>query len=178
MSSLRTASFPPVVVRGGQAEYLPSIQHFLLADSTATGGALSTHRVRLDPGADGAVPHRHDGSAELFFVIDGALDVLAGEHVVSASRGDLLVVPPGLAHAFAARPGSAADALIVITPGIERFDYFRHVARVRDGREPRQTLLELQNRFDTHYLASAAWDRARSRTSTSTSTSTGGHSGH
>jgi uncharacterized cupin superfamily protein len=75
------------------------------------------------------VPHRHDHSAELFYILDGAFDLLAGEDVVVARSGDLLVVPPGMAHAFAAHRGSAAEALVIATPGIERFDYFRHVVR-------------------------------------------------
>ena len=72
-----------MVVRADEAEYLPSIGHILLADSSATHGALSSHRVQLGRGADGAVPHQHRGAAELFFVLDGALDVLAGEEVLS-----------------------------------------------------------------------------------------------
>lgn len=150
-------SYPPVVVRADEAEHLTAIGHVLLADSGATGGALSTHRVRLTRGSPGAVPHRHDASSELFFVIDGALDVLVGERVVRAGAGDLLVVPPGLAHAFAASPDSAADALILITPGVERFDYLRQVARIRQGLADRDTLLTEQDRFDTHFLDSDAW---------------------
>ena len=45
--------------------------------------------------------------------------------------------------------------------GIERFDYFRHVVRRRDGSEPPEVLLGLQDRFDTHFLDSPAWQRAR-----------------
>ena len=78
-------------------------------------------------------------------------------------RGDLLVVPPGLAQAFAARPDSTADALTVITPGVERFDYFRDVVQVREGRLPRQALLDQQDRVDTYFLDSAAWASARAR---------------
>jgi mannose-6-phosphate isomerase-like protein (cupin superfamily) len=44
----------------------------LLADGGATGGALSTQRVTLEQGADGARPHRHDRSAELFYILEGA----------------------------------------------------------------------------------------------------------
>jgi hypothetical protein len=57
-------------------------------------------------------------------------------------------------------PGLGREALIVITPGIERFDYFRHVARIRGGTERRGTLLVL-HRFDTHFVDSAAWHGAR-----------------
>jgi len=163
MSSTPASPYPPVLVRAGQAEHLDLIGHVLLADSSATAGALSSHRVALGRGADGAVPHRHDHSSELFYILDGAFDLLAGDSIVIARTGDLLVVPPGAAHAFAAHHDSAAEALIVATPGIERFDYFRHVVRRRDGSEPPEVLLGLQDRFDTHFLDSPAWQRARGR---------------
>ena len=116
-----------MLVRAGEAERLESIGHFLLADSSATHGALSSHRIALGPGAAGAVPHRHDKSSELFFILDGKLDVLLATTSSPWVQGDLLVVPPGLAHAFGAHAGSGAEALIIIAPGVERFDYFRHV---------------------------------------------------
>ncbi|HUK69304.1 MAG TPA: cupin domain-containing protein [Streptosporangiaceae bacterium] len=156
-----TNLYRPVVVRADEAEHLESIGHMLIADSSATGGALSAHRVALGRGADGAVPHRHDNSSELFFMLDGALDVLVGDGVVTAGKGDLLVVPPGLPHAFGAHRDSTAEALIVITPGVKRFDYFRHVARVREGTEPKEVLLGLQDRFDTHFVSSAVWHETR-----------------
>lgn len=87
----------PVLVRAGEAERLDSIGHVLLADSSTTHGALGSHRVALARGADGAVPHRHDKASELFFVLSGELDVLAGDDVITTAAGDLLVVPPGLA---------------------------------------------------------------------------------
>jgi mannose-6-phosphate isomerase-like protein (cupin superfamily) len=136
----------------------------LLADASATGGALSAQRVTLSDGADGATPHRHTGSAELFYVLDGAAQLLSGDEIVTASAGDLVVVPPGVAHAFAAVPGSDADLLIVVTPGIERFEYFRHLARVATGEEPPESLLEVQDRYDNHFLASETWtNRAEKR---------------
>jgi quercetin dioxygenase-like cupin family protein len=88
--------------------------------------------------------------------------VLVEDNVVTARIGDLLVVPPGAAHAFAAHHDSTAEALIIAAPGIERFDYFRHVVRRRDGSEPPEVLLGMQDRFDTHFLDSPAWQRARS----------------
>ncbi len=83
MSSILT--HPPVLIRAEEAERLDSIGHVLLADSSATGGALSSHRIALARGADGAVPHRHDNSSELFYILDGTLDVLVGADVVAAA---------------------------------------------------------------------------------------------
>ena len=153
--------YQPVLVRADEAEHLDLIGHVLLADSSATAGALSSHYVALGRGAAGAVPHRHDHSSELFYILDGAFDLLVDEAVVAARTGDLLVVPPGAPHAFAARKDSAAKALVIATPGIERFGYFRHLVRRREGTEPPEVLLGLQDRYDTHFLDSPAWQRAR-----------------
>jgi quercetin dioxygenase-like cupin family protein len=152
-----TASYTPVVVRADDVEHLPEIGHLLLADASATNGALSAHRIQLTSGADGAKPHRHDHSSELFFIIDGALDLLVGPEIVTANAGEFLVVPPHCDHAFRATADRAADALIVITPGIERFDYLRQVARLRRGEAPADSLLGQQDRFDTHFVTSDIW---------------------
>src|ERR1700723_3727371 len=102
-----------VVVRGATAEVVgaPTARIKLLADSSATV------QVTLEKGADGARPHRHDHSAEMFYVIGGVLQVLSGTEIVKAGPGDIIVVPPGLAHAFSAERGSGAELLIVIAPG-------------------------------------------------------------
>lgn len=154
-------TWPPVLVRAGEAEQLPAIGHVLLADAPATGGALTSHRIALAPEDSGAIPHRHDGSSELFYILGGALDVLIGTEVVTAGEGDLLVVPPGTAHAFGPHRGCRADALVIATPGIERFEYFRCLVRIRAGAEPRQVLTGLQDTYDTHFLDSPAWTAAR-----------------
>ncbi|MEU5883886.1 cupin domain-containing protein [Spirillospora sp. NPDC047279] len=133
----------------------------LLADASATGGLLGASRTTLGRGKDGATPHYHRGSAELFFVLDGRLQVLAGEEVVEAEAGATLVVPPHTVHAFAAAPGSGADLLIMITPGVERFDYFRLLDRVRRGHADPQDLLAVQDRFDTHFVDSTPWHATR-----------------
>ncbi|GAA1387231.1 cupin domain-containing protein [Catellatospora chokoriensis] len=153
----------PVVVRSAEAEVIgraPTTIR-LLADSSATGGALSTQRVTLLDGADGARPHHHGNSAELFYVLDGVAQLLSGDQVVTAERGDLVVVPPGLNHAFAAASGEDADILIVITPGVERFEYFRHLERIVYGKVPPESLLEVQELYDTYFRTSPAWDSAR-----------------
>ena len=93
-----------VIVREADAEVVGGdpVGVRLLADSSSTGGALSTVRVTLGEGADGAVPHLHRNSAEMFYLLDGAADVLSGDDVVTAGRGDLVVVPPGKPHAVKA----------------------------------------------------------------------------
>lgn len=157
MSAFAVSPHEPVIVRGDDAEYLPEICTLLLADASATGGALSAHRIKLTRDGEGARPHRHKHSSEVFFVIDGALDVLVRSEITTAYPGDFLVVPPACDHAFRAHTNHTADALIVITPGIERFDYLRHVARIRRGEASGDSLLAEQDRYDTHFVASSIW---------------------
>jgi quercetin dioxygenase-like cupin family protein len=156
---------PAVIVRSAAAEILgdpdqpPAVR--LLADSSATGGALSAQRVFLGRGADGADPHRHTRSSEMFYVLDGSVQILAGTEVVTMQQGDLAVVPPHLPHAFAATAGSGADLLIMITPGVERFGYFRLLARLYQGQATRDDLLAAQDPYDNYLLDSPEWRAAR-----------------
>ncbi|MFF4387789.1 cupin domain-containing protein [Streptomyces sp. NPDC001552] len=152
-----------VIVRSAEAETIGAAPTTirLLADSSSTGGALSTQRVSLLDGANGAAPHHHSRSAELFYLLDGTAQLLSGDQVVTAERGDLVIVPPGLDHAFAAAPGANADILIVITPGIERFEYFRHLERIAYGKVPPESLLDVQDLYDTYFTRSEAWDTVR-----------------
>jgi len=153
------------VVRHDEAEVVggPPSTVRLLLDADATHGALSTQRVTLARGADGAVPHHHENGSELFYVLDGSLQVLAGDDVLTLGEGDMAVVPPKTAHAFAAAPGAPADVLIVITPGVRRFGYFRLLERLKKGEATLEELLATQEEYDNHFVQSAAWTRARSQ---------------
>lgn len=83
-----------VIVRGAEAEVVGGtpVRVRLLADNSATGGALSTVRVTLAEGTDGARPHVHHNSAEMFYLLDGSAQILSGDDIVTAERGDLVIV--------------------------------------------------------------------------------------
>ncbi|HEX4434368.1 MAG TPA: cupin domain-containing protein [Acidimicrobiales bacterium] len=151
------------VVRAADAETLiaGSSTLKLLLDSSQTGGALSAHHVHLGDGADGASPHRHTKSSEMFYVVDGSIQILAGRLTLTATKGDLVVVPPGTAHAFAATPGCDGELLVVITPGVERFEFFRELFRVMTGRADPTHLKTSQAQYDAYRAESPEWDSAR-----------------
>ncbi|MFD4195201.1 cupin domain-containing protein [Amycolatopsis thermoflava] len=154
---------PPLLVPRNEAEVLGTGPDTvsLLADVSSTGGFLSATRTTLGEGQDGAPPHYHRTSAETFFVLGGVLQVLLGDEIVPAREGDLLFVPPGTVHAFGAAPGSGADLLIVFTPGVERFGYFRLLDQVRNGAAGPETVLGAQERYDNHFVDSTTWRNAR-----------------
>jgi mannose-6-phosphate isomerase-like protein (cupin superfamily) len=155
---------PHLLARASEAETLtgdPGGVITLLADASSTGGALNAHRSTFRDGYDGAPPHYHERSSELFFVVGGSLQVLLDDEVVVLNQGDFLVVPPGVPHAFAAAGGADADVLFVFSPGIERFEYYRLLDRVHRGDGTWQEVAETQDRFDNHYVDSPVWTAAR-----------------
>ncbi|MFC7387938.1 cupin domain-containing protein [Sphaerisporangium rhizosphaerae] len=133
----------------------------LFADASDTGGALGANRLTLGPGREGAKPHYHTLSTEVFHVLGGEMEFLLGEKVTTVAKGGLVIVPPGLPHAFGAAPGTGADLLVVLTPGVERFGYFRRLARVQHGLEPADGLLREQDRYDLHSVDAPAWRTER-----------------
>ncbi|GGP41030.1 cupin [Saccharothrix coeruleofusca] len=151
-----------LLVRAAAAEALdadPAAVVTLLADLDG----LTCNRSTFRQGADGAPPHFHTRASELFFVLDGSLEVLLGQEVVVLERGDFLVVPPGVPHAFGAAGGADADVLFVFTPGMGRFDYYRLLDRVQRGQANAEEIAASQDRFDNHYVDSPVWKAARAR---------------
>jgi hypothetical protein len=48
-----------------------------------------------------------------------------------------------------------------MAPGIERFEYFRKLTRIAQGKEPPDSLREVQELYDTYFAESPEWDAAR-----------------
>jgi mannose-6-phosphate isomerase-like protein (cupin superfamily) len=62
-------------------------------------GELNGQHVKVAHLEGDKVPwHTHDGQDELFWVIDGVLDVLARDESVTVHAGELCIVPRGLEH--------------------------------------------------------------------------------
>ncbi|TQM32118.1 cupin domain-containing protein [Nocardia bhagyanarayanae] len=129
----------------------------LLIDANETGGSVSSLEVTLAEGADGAAPHYHTKSDELFYVAEGELQVLAGDRIVTVGAGGALVVPKFMPHAFGAAPGSAARLLIALMPGVERFEYFRLLDRIGKGEATLADLAATQEEFDNHFVDAPRW---------------------
>ncbi|MEV6276763.1 cupin domain-containing protein [Nocardia sp. NPDC051832] len=157
MSTLATR--PAAIRRPQDAETLgnPNGQVRLLIDSNETGGTVSTVEVTMARGADGAAPHFHTKSDELFYVADGELQVMAGDEIVTVGAGGSIVVPKFMPHAFGATPDSSARIMIALMPGVERFEYFRLLDRIGKGESSFEELLAAQEEFDNHFVDAPEW---------------------
>lgn len=126
-------------------------QLWLLADASDCCGALGANRLRLEAGAAGAKPHHHKRSSEAFYVLDGALEMIIDGEAVTVEKGGYAVIPPGVVHSFGASEGQVADVFITLTPGIDRFDYFRMLPSIMRGEVDAGALAEVHDRYDVHF---------------------------
>lgn len=133
----------------------------LVMDSDATDGAVSVLSIYLPQGADGAAPHFHTRSTELFYLLSGRLGILAGDRIEILEQGDTLLVPRRTPHAFGATDDSDASIFTVLSPGVQRFDYFRLLDRIVHGHANISELQAAQETYDNHFIDSVVWARGR-----------------
>jgi quercetin dioxygenase-like cupin family protein len=109
-----------------------------VATGAQTRGDFGLFEVTMPPGGNGPGPHLHRTFSESFHVLEGSLDVLAGDGWTTAHTGDLVHVPRSGVHGFrSAGPDVGARFLILFTPGIPREDYFAGLLELyADGRTP------------------------------------------
>lgn len=157
---MNTTSRPVAIRRPEEAEIIGTdkpVSVRLLIDSNEAGGSSSTVEVTMTRGADGATPHYHTLSDELFYVADGELQVLAGDKIVTVGAGGALVVPKFMPHAFGAAPDSPARILIALIPGVERHGYFRFLERLAHGQATPADIEQAQQDYDNHFLDAPQW---------------------
>lgn len=110
--------------RPGDSDHQQAPVHRLrsrvLLRSEDTGGHISLVENTVPAGSAGPPLHRHDFD-ELFYVLDGELDVLVGDARGARAAGQLAFVARGTPHALANRSARPATYLLVCTPaGFER----------------------------------------------------------
>ncbi|MER7761453.1 cupin domain-containing protein [Streptomyces sp. NPDC097619] len=131
----------------------------------------SSFEVVVPPGFDvGAHVHAH--SEELFYVLEGELEVLAfeprirtrddwhgwrsptGRGPVRAGPGTVIVVPPGCPHAFANRSGEPARMFFQSSPPPDHERYFEELFAIlgADGPVDEAAVVALRDRYDIEQL--------------------------
>jgi quercetin dioxygenase-like cupin family protein len=86
-----------------------------------TDGTLTVMEASVPPGA-GPPPHIHHDADEAYYVLEGELEVLAGEHTFTARAGSYVYIPQGTLHRFQNVGTRASRMLVLLTPaGFENF---------------------------------------------------------
>ncbi|MEV4872669.1 cupin domain-containing protein [Streptomyces syringium] len=133
--------------------------------------AASSFEVVVPPGFDVGA-HLHTRSEELFYVLEGELDVLAfeprvrtvrnwrewespsGERCVRATAGTLIVVPPGCPHAFANPTSDPARMFFQASPPPDHERYFEELFEILNSGPviDQDAIAALRKRYDIEQL--------------------------
>ncbi|NGO75505.1 cupin domain-containing protein [Streptomyces sp. YC504] len=171
---LVTAAIPRdgLLVPAGQGRTLQVPAHEVTFKVTGEHSSVaSSFEVVVPPGFDVGA-HRHTRSEELFYVLDGELDILAfeplvrtpddwrdwrslsGAGTVRATPGTVIVVPPGCPHAFANRTDTPAKMFFQASPPPDHERYFEELLELlRSGAPVDDTAIaELRARYDIEQL--------------------------
>lgn len=105
------------VVHGGRTLLEGPLGAVLLAGASATGGRCTVVIHPLAPRALGSPVHTHRHEDEWTYVLDGEIGVELGGKTLSAQRGDLILKPRDVPHAFWNGTDEPARLLEIITPG-------------------------------------------------------------
>ncbi|WP_405160936.1 cupin domain-containing protein [Nocardia sp. NBC_01499] len=134
----------------------------------------STFEVRVPPGFDVGA-HRHESTEELFYVLEGELDLLAfepadygvprwqdwvsgtGERVLRAKAGTVMYVPPGCPHAFG-NPGDKPARMLFQASPAGHEEYLRELGAQFTGEAPPDMakIVEIRKRHGIEQLTEIA----------------------
>jgi len=86
-----------------------------------TGGAFFMAEVSVLPGGSNP-PHIHHREDECFYLQEGTMTIQVGGKTQTASAGDFIRLPRGVAHSFVNNGDVDAKVLLVVAPaGLESF---------------------------------------------------------
>ena len=105
----------------GPAYESPIDKVTFLMTGEQNGGAFFMAEVSVQPGG-GNPPHIHRREEETFYVQQGTLTIQVGGKTQTASPGDFICLPRGVAHSFQNTGNVEAKFLLVAVPaGLEKF---------------------------------------------------------
>jgi quercetin dioxygenase-like cupin family protein len=115
-------------------------ERFTFTHTSATsGGELLAFDFGLRPGGAVPIPHVHPIQTERFEVVDGRMTFRVGLRKLHAEPGDVVEVPPGVAHSFANAGEEEARLRVEVRPALAMEDMFTDVvAMARAGRMNRR----------------------------------------
>ncbi|RMI38234.1 cupin domain-containing protein [Streptomyces triticirhizae] len=156
-----------IVPPGEGRKLITPMQEVTFKVTAADGSSISVFEVVVPPGFDvGAHSHLH--SQELFYVLEGELELFAfeplkrtedswydwespeGQRVVRATVGACMFVPPGTPHAFRNPTDKPARMLFQSAPSPDHEKYFEEICQIFDagGSPSRDAVQDLRDRYD------------------------------
>jgi quercetin dioxygenase-like cupin family protein len=108
-------------VETGPSYWGPGDRYTFLITGRESDGAYFVMEAWVPP-AGGPGPHIHTREDETFYVLEGEIEFLLGEDLITARTGDFVNVPRGTVHRFTNTGTETARMVLTFTPaGMEGF---------------------------------------------------------
>jgi quercetin dioxygenase-like cupin family protein len=101
--------------------------------AASSGGELLAFDFALRPGGAVPIPHVHPIQTERFEVVDGLMRFRVGLRKRLAGPGDVVEVPPGVAHSFANAGPDEARLRVEVRPALAMEDMFAEVVAMAEA---------------------------------------------
>lgn len=124
------------------------------AEGVRRGGGPTFLEFHPSPGFSTG-DHVHARIEEIFYVVEGEVQVRIGDRTMTARPGDFVLVPPGVAHGFGNAGQEPAKMLLVISPAGVHEKYFEELAALlREPGPPDMAAVgALRKRYDTEQVS-------------------------
>ncbi len=143
---------PLLVAAAGKKQFsLLGIPTSVLLDCDDTGGQYYLTEQVIPPGL-GVPPHVHGREDELFFVLEGEVQFLAGDQQVIARSGDTVFAPREVPHAYQAIGEAPARMRFMAMPGNIQAMFEELSTWPSDAPPDMSKLEELCNRFGIQFV--------------------------
>ncbi|PSB11044.1 cupin domain-containing protein [Pleurocapsa sp. CCALA 161] len=146
-------SLPLILQPGeGQSVQIGTSTCTFKATGKDTHGNFGLFEFVMEPKSKGASPHLHKQLTEMFYVVEGEVELSLDDRKVLATPGSFMLVPENTPHGFSNPGQTRSKLLIMFCPADEREKYFEGLAALtKNGRQPSQEeLLELMEKFDQY----------------------------
>ena len=102
-----------------KVDLAPGVERWAIVDGDQGARSLSVGDVALAPGA--TVPNHVHPTEEAMVILEGELEAVLGDQVVTVAAGQTVLAPPGVRHGFTNRSGARARIMAICpTARIER----------------------------------------------------------
>lgn len=101
----------------GRAYPMGKLAAVFKADGAETGDRYAVSEWWMEPGAQSPGAHSHEANEELFYVIEGTMEILVGKTWHALARGAFIRIPAGIVHDFRNRGDVRAGVLNIFLPG-------------------------------------------------------------
>jgi mannose-6-phosphate isomerase-like protein (cupin superfamily) len=112
------------VLRRGEAERRYTARGSMMmfkALAEQDGGDFSLMERTLPAGGRRPPPHRHTNCSEAYFVLDGLVEVTAGDEDVTLGPEGFVLVPRGTRHTFGNAGDREARLLVIHAPAMDAY---------------------------------------------------------